>query len=53
MITYPDKCVDSHDCHIWLTLGIVHQIQVHQFFQLQVVSLDTIHNIGKQSTEKL
>ena len=44
------KCVDSHDGHVGLTLGVVHQVQVHQLFQLQVVRLHTVHHVGEEGT---
>ena len=47
---YLDKCVDGHDGHIWLRLGIIHQVQIHKFLQFQVVCLHTVHHIGKQGT---
>lgn len=47
--TYLDKSVNSHDGHIWLRLGIVHQIQVNQLLQLKIVRLHTVDNIGEQS----
>lgn len=46
------KGVDSHDGHVGLTLGIVHQIQVHQLLQLQVVCLHTVHHVGEEGTGK-
>lgn len=44
------KGVDSHDGHVRLTLGIVHQVQVHQLLQLQVVCLHTVHHVRKKGT---
>lgn len=49
---YLYKGVNSHDSHVWLTLGIVHQVEVDQLFQLQVVSLHAVHNIWEQSTKR-
>lgn len=49
---YLHKGVNSHDSHVRLTLGIVHQIEVDQLFQFQIVSLHAVHNIWEQSTEK-
>ncbi len=34
-----DEGVDGHDGHLRLGLGVVHQVEVHQLLQLQVVSL--------------
>lgn len=42
--------VDCHDSHIWLTLGIVHQVEVNQLLQFQVVCLHAVDNIWEQST---
>lgn len=50
--TYLNKGVHSHDGHVWLTLSVVHQVEVDQLFQFQVVRLHTIHNIWEQSTKK-
>lgn len=44
-----NECIDRHDCHIGLRFCIVHQIQVNQFFQLQIIRLHTVNDIGKQS----
>lgn len=44
------KGVDGHDGHVGLTLGIVHQVQVHQLLQLQVVRLHTVHHVGEEGT---
>ena len=48
---YLDKCIDCHNCHVRLWLGIVHEVQVHQLFQLQVVCLHTVDHIRKERTE--
>lgn len=47
-----NKAVDSHDGHIWLTLGIVHQVQVHKLLELQVISLHAVHNIWEKRAGK-
>lgn len=47
-----DKAVDSHDGHIRLALGVVHQVEVNQLLQLQVVCLHAVHYIWEQRTEK-
>lgn len=52
MVMYLDKGVNSHDGHVWLTLGIVHQIEVDQLFQFQIVRLHAVHNIWKQGTKR-
>ena len=44
------KRVDSHDSHVGLVLGIVHQVQVYQLLQLQVVCLHAVDDIRKKST---
>lgn len=49
---YLHKCVNSHDSHVWLAFGIVHQVEVNQLFQFQVVRLHAVHNIWKQSTAR-
>jgi hypothetical protein len=33
-----------------LTLRVVHEIQIHELFQLQIVRLHTVHNVGEQCT---
>lgn len=45
---YLHKAVDSHDGHVWLAFGIVHQVQVDQLLQLQVVSLHAVDNVREQ-----
>ncbi len=34
-----DECGDGHDGHVRLTLGVVHQVEVDELLQLQVVGL--------------
>lgn len=46
------KAVDSHDGHVRLTLGVVHQVQIHQLLQLQVISLHAVYHIWKQGAEE-
>lgn len=46
--SYLHKAVDSHNGHVWLAFGVVHQVQIHQLLQLQVVSLHAVHNIRKE-----
>lgn len=48
---YLYKGINSHDGHVGLTLGIVHQVEVHQLFQFQVVCLHAVHDIGEQGAE--
>uniref|UniRef100_A0A6B0UVI6 Uncharacterized protein n=1 Tax=Ixodes ricinus TaxID=34613 RepID=A0A6B0UVI6_IXORI len=45
------KCVHSHYSHIRLTLCVVHEVQVHQFLQLQVVRLHAVHHVGEESAD--
>lgn len=45
---YLDKRVNSHDGHVRLALGIVHQVEVDQLFQLQVVRLHAVYNIWEE-----
>lgn len=47
---YLYKGVHSHDGHVRLTLGIVHQVQIDQLFKFQVVCLHAVHDVGEQST---
>ena len=44
-----DKSVDSEDSEVRLALGVIHQIQIHQLLELQVVCLHAVHHIGKKS----
>lgn len=43
-----NKSVDGHDSHVWLRFSIVHEIQVDQFLQLQVICLHAVYYIGEQ-----
>jgi len=52
LLTDLNKCVDSHDSHVGLTLCIVHQVEVDEFLQLQVISLHAVDNVREQSTAK-
>lgn len=47
-LRYLDERVDRHDGHVRLALSIVHQVQIHQLFQLQIVGLHAVHHIGEQ-----
>jgi hypothetical protein len=40
--------INSHDCHVGLTLGVVHEVQVDQLFQFKVVCLHTVDNIREK-----
>ena len=48
---YLDKSIHSHNSHVRLRFSIIHQVQIHQFFQLQIISLHTVHNIREQRTK--
>mmetsp|Transcript_69392 Transcript_69392/g.201331 ORF Transcript_69392/g.201331 Transcript_69392/m.201331 type:complete len:285 (-) Transcript_69392:17-871(-) len=41
--------VDGQDRQLRLRLGVIHDVQVHQLLQLDVVRLDAIHDICEQS----
>lgn len=30
--SYLHKAVDGHDSHVWLTFGVVHQVEIHKLF---------------------
>lgn len=47
------ECVDSQDGQVWLRLGVVHEIQVDQLLELQVVGLHAVDHIGKQGAHIL
>ena len=40
--------VDSQDGEVGLRLGVVHEIEIHQLLQLQIVSLHAVDHIRKQ-----
>lgn len=46
-----DEAVDGHDGHVWLALSIVHQVEVDQLLQLQIVCLHAVHHIREQRAE--
>lgn len=48
MESYLHKAVDCHDGHVRLALGVVHEVQVDQLLQLQVISLHAVHYIREQ-----
>ena len=52
MIPYLDKRVDSHDGHVWLALGVVHEVEIYQLLQLQVIGLHAVHNVWEKGAEK-
>lgn len=43
-----NKSVDRHNGHIRLRFGIVHQIQIDQFLQFQVVRLHAVDDIREK-----
>lgn len=43
-----DEGVDGHDGHVGLALGVVHQVEVDQLLQLQVVRLHAVHHVREQ-----
>ena len=45
--SYLDERVDGHDGQLGLSLGIVHQVQIHQLLQLQIIRLNAVDDIGK------
>lgn len=45
---YLYKGVHGHDGHVWLTLGVVHQVKIDQLFQFQVVRLHAVHDVREQ-----
>ena len=54
ILTVLNKCVDSHDDgHVGLRLSIVHQIQVDQLLQLQVVCLHAVDHVREESRHVL
>lgn len=40
--------VDSKNGQVRLGFGVVHEVEVHKFLQLQVVSLHAVYNISKE-----
>lgn len=49
--THIHKCIDGHDSEVWLTLGVVHQVQIDEFLQFKVICLHTVHHIWEQLTK--
>lgn len=45
---YLHERVNSHNCHIRLALGVVHQIQINQLFKLKVVCLHAVDDIWEK-----
>merc|ERR1719452_276143 len=48
VLTILDECVDCHNGHVRLGLGIVHKVEIHQLLQLQVVSLHAVDHVWKE-----
>ena len=44
-----DEGVDGHDGHVRLTLGVVHQVEINQLLQFEVVRLHAVRDIRKES----
>ena len=51
IFTILDEGVNCHDGHVWLALGVVHQVEVDQLFQLEVVSLHAVGHVRKQGAD--
>lgn len=51
MLVFADlnKGVNSHNSHVWLRLGIIHEIKVDQLLKFKVVSLHAVDNIREES----
>jgi len=47
-VTHLGEGVDSEYGEVGLRLGVVHEVEVDQFLELQVVSLHAVHHIGEQ-----
>lgn len=45
------KSVDCQDSKIRLRFGVIHQVQVNQFLQLQIISLHAVDHVCKQRTD--
>lgn len=45
---YLNERVDGHDGHIGLRFGVVHQIQIDQLLELQVVRLHAVDDVRKE-----
>lgn len=45
--TYILESVDCQNSTVRLRLGVVHDVEVHQLFQLQVVGLDAVQHLSK------
>ena len=43
------KSVDSQNGQIRLALSIIHDVQINEFFQLQVISHHALHNLREQN----
>lgn len=40
MLSYSAELVNDHNCVIWLGTGVVDDVEVDQFFYLDVIKLD-------------
>ena len=45
-----DEGVDGHDGHVRLTLGVVHEVEIDELLQLQVVGLHAVDDVREQRT---
>lgn len=46
--SYLHEAVDSHDGHVRLALGVVHQVEIDQLLELQVIGLHAVNHVWKQ-----
>ena len=42
---YLDKRVDGHDGHVGLALGVVHQVEVDELLELQIIRLHAVDDV--------
>lgn len=47
-VTYVLESVDCQNSSIGLSLGVVHDVEVDEFFELQIVRLDAVQHLSKQ-----
>lgn len=46
--SYLLESIYSQNCTLWLAFGIVHNVQIYKFLELQVVCLHTVQHVSEQ-----
>jgi hypothetical protein len=49
VISYHYKGIDGKNNQFWLSLCVIHKVEIYKFLQLEVLGMHILQDIGKQS----